>query len=144
VSSGEDLTRGQRAADAMRNGMGSWAFVGCALVFLALWMLYNRNTGFDRYPFILLNLVLSCLAALQGAILLIAAKRSDQIASQLAQHDFATNVEAEHEIRAVHHRIVELEERLVDLASANHELLRQNGVLLERLGGSGPAGDHRP
>jgi uncharacterized membrane protein len=44
--------------------------------------------GFDPYPFILLNLVLSCLAALQGAILLIAARRSDQIASELARHDY--------------------------------------------------------
>ncbi|MFC5238276.1 DUF1003 domain-containing protein [Pseudonocardia zijingensis] len=47
--------------------------------------------GFDPYPFILLNLVLSCLAALQGAILLIAAKRSDQIASELAHHDYGAD-----------------------------------------------------
>lgn len=71
--------------------MGSWAFVFTSLVFLAVWMLVNRNTGFDPYPFILLNLVLSCVAALQGAILLIAAKRSDQISSELAQHDYETD-----------------------------------------------------
>ena len=88
VRSGVKLTLGERAADAMRNGMGSWPFVICALIFLAIWMLYNGRKGFDPYPFILLNLVLSCLAALQGAILLIAAKRSDQIASELAQHTF--------------------------------------------------------
>ncbi len=69
--------------------MGSWAFVFAALAFLAVWMVANKTvTGFDKYPFILLNLVLSCLAAMQGAILLIAAKRSDQIASELAQHDY--------------------------------------------------------
>ncbi len=79
----------------MRNGMGSWAFVFSALVFLAVWMGYNRDTGFDKYPFILLNLVLSCLAALQGAILLIAAKRSDQIAAELARHDYHTDMKAE-------------------------------------------------
>jgi uncharacterized membrane protein len=56
---------------------------------------FNRDTGFDRYPFILLNLVLSCLAALQGAILLIAAKRSDQIAAELARHDYQTDTRAE-------------------------------------------------
>lgn len=77
-------SRGERWADRLRNGMGSWGFVISALVFLAGWMLGNRNVGFDPYPFILLNLVLSCLAAMQGAILLIAAKREDQISSELA------------------------------------------------------------
>lgn len=75
--------------------MGSWWFVFGALAFLAGWMAGNRNVGFDPYPFILLNLVLSCVAALQGAVLLIAAKRADQISSQLAQNDFETNQEAD-------------------------------------------------
>lgn len=70
IRSGDQLTFGERAADRLRNGMGSWGFVISAMVFLAGWMLGNRNVGFDRYPFILLNLVLSCLAAMQGAILL--------------------------------------------------------------------------
>ena len=87
VRSGEQLSLGERAADAMRNGMGSWTFVFGALIFLSCWMLYNGKKGFDPYPFILLNLVLSCIAALQGAILLIAAKRSDQISSELAKQD---------------------------------------------------------
>jgi uncharacterized membrane protein len=95
VRTGEQLTLGERAADKMRNGMGSWAFVFAALAFLAVWMLLNRNAGFDPYPFILLNLVLSCLAALQGAILLIAAKRSDQISSELAQHDYETDCQSQ-------------------------------------------------
>lgn len=95
VRSGARLTFGERAADKMRNGMGSWAFVFVALVFLAAWMGYNRGTGFDRYPFILLNLLLSCVAALQGAILLIAAKRSDQISSELARHDYHADLKAE-------------------------------------------------
>lgn len=84
--------------------MGSWGFVFGALVFLAGWMLGNRDVGFDKYPFILLNLILSCLAAMQGAILLIAAKREDQISSELARHDFETNLEADQivkEIRAL-------------------------------------------
>jgi uncharacterized membrane protein len=126
VPSGDDLTLGQRAADRMRNGMGSWAFVFAALVFLGVWMLFNRNSGFDPYPFILLNLVLSCLAAMQGAILLIAAKRSDQIASQLAQHDFDTDFHAAQ-------RIEELHARLEILSDDNHHLLEQNGLILEAL-----------
>lgn len=71
--------------------MGSWAFVGFAMLFLAVWMLGNRSSGFDPYPFILLNLVLSCVAAMQGAILLIAGKRSDQISSELAVNDYDTD-----------------------------------------------------
>jgi uncharacterized membrane protein len=88
VRSGDDLSLGERAADKMRNGMGSWGFVFGSLIFLGIWMATNNDSGFDKYPFILLNLVLSCLAALQGAILLIAAKRSDQVAGELAQHDY--------------------------------------------------------
>ena len=95
VRSGPRLTRGERAADHLRNGMGSWGFVFGAFVFLAGWMVGNRNIGFDKYPFILLNLILSCLAAMQGAILLIAAKREDQISSELAHHDYETNLEAD-------------------------------------------------
>ena len=57
-------------------------------------MIGNRNVGFDPYPFILLNLILSCVAALQGAILLIAARRADQVSAELAMHDYATNAES--------------------------------------------------
>lgn len=90
VRSGKQLTRGERAADVMRSGMGSWAFVGAFTLFMAVWMGFNGKHGFDAYPFILLNLMLSTLAGLQGAILLIAAKRADQISSELAQHAYET------------------------------------------------------
>jgi len=102
IRTGSDLTRGERAADKLRNGMGSWGFVFAALVFLAGWMIGNRDVGFDKYPFILLNLILSCLAAMQGAILLIAAKREDQISSDLAAHDYATNLEADQIVKSIH------------------------------------------
>jgi len=82
--------------------MGSWWFVIGALVFLAGWMVGNRGSGFDKYPFILLNLILSCIAALQGAILLIAAKREEQISSDLARHDYETNVEADRIVKEIH------------------------------------------
>lgn len=113
VRSRDQLTRGERAADALRNGMGSWGFVVGALVFLAGWMLGNRNVGFDPYPFILLNLVLSCVAALQGAILLIASKRQDQISSELAAHDYETNVEADEIVKSIRDAVQEIHAEVV-------------------------------
>lgn len=94
------LTRGERAADVLRNGMGSWRFVAGFIAFMLVWALINlwvRNP-WDAYPFILLNLFLSMLAGLQGAILLIAAKRQDAIAAAMAEHDFETDTEAKNGI----------------------------------------------
>ena len=88
VRTGAELTRGEKAADSVRNRMGSWGFVFFFLGFMVFWAGVNvfwlNNKGFDPYPFILLNLFLSMLAGLQGAILLIAAKRADAIAAEQA------------------------------------------------------------
>ena len=114
------LTPGQRAADILRNAMGSWPFVGLFLAFMAVWALANTFlVGWDRYPFILLNLFLSMLAGLQGAILLIAAKRQDGIAAALAQNDFDTNVAARSDI-----------ETLLDLHRQQLELLQDLRTML--------------
>jgi uncharacterized membrane protein len=92
VRSGDQLSLGERAADRMRNGMGSWPFVFGFFGFMILWALANSiihvggSHGFDPYPYILLNLFLSMLAGIQAAALLIAAKRADQIASEIALH----------------------------------------------------------
>lgn len=97
----QSLSRGERAADKVRNGMGSWGFVFSFVFVLTAWALANSISGFyhwDKYPFILLNLFLSMLAALQGSILLIAAKRVDSISAAMAQHDYETNVEAKKEV----------------------------------------------
>lgn len=98
------LSAGERAADRLRNGMGSWKFVFSFVAFMALWAILN-TVGFikhwDEYPFILLNLFLSMLAGLQGAILLIAAKRADALSGAMAQHDYDTNVAAKEEIEAL-------------------------------------------
>jgi uncharacterized membrane protein len=112
VRTGDQLTVGERAADRLRNGMGSWGFVIGALLFLAGWMVGNGRGGFDPYPFILLNLVLSCLAAMQGAILLIAAKRSDQVASELAAHDYAADLESDAAIKEVSSLVRAIHERV--------------------------------
>lgn len=99
----KELTLGERAADRVRNGMGSWPFVFAFLGSMGVWALVNSilaiggshgKKGFDPYPYILLNLFLSMVAGLQGAILLIAAKRADSISSELAMHTFK-NTEAD-------------------------------------------------
>ena len=120
VRSGDELTAGERAADRLRNGMGSWTFVLASLAFLGAWMALNRSAGFDPFPFILLNLVLSCLAALQGAILLIGAKRSDQIASELARHDY----EADTHTRAEQSQLLALLDRREDGEIRSQRLAR--------------------
>ena len=84
---------GERAADRMRNMMGSWPFVFCFFAVMIIWALVNtgvpsrlHHKAFDPYPYILLNLFLSMLAGVQAAALLIAAKRADAIASEIAIH----------------------------------------------------------
>ncbi len=94
VRSGDQLTVGERAADRMRNVMGSWPFVFCFFAVMIAWAIVNtvliahvlHHKAFDPYPYILLNLFLSMLAGVQAAALLIAAKRSDAIASEVAIH----------------------------------------------------------
>ncbi|MET3919564.1 DUF1003 domain-containing protein [Arthrobacter sp. UYEF20] len=124
------LSKGQRAADVMRNGMGSWPFVGTFVGFMIVWALLNSvvlaTVAWDPYPYILLNLFLSMLAGLQGAILLIAAKRQDAIAAAMAQHDYDTDLQAKAEI-----------ERLTALNNQQLEILRElREILGER--GEGP------
>jgi uncharacterized membrane protein len=139
VASGKQLTLGERAADKMRNTMGSWNFVFIFVLVMIAWAIVNSifffggtngKHGFDPYPYILLNLFLSMVAGLQGAILLIAAKRSDQIASQLATHDFETDTHAFERIEAVH-------TRLQEMAESNRQLLKQNNDILRRLAAAG-------
>jgi len=94
VRSGEELSLGERAADRMRNMMGSWPFVFCFFGVMITWAIVNtvlfehvlHHKAFDPYPYILLNLFLSMLAGVQAAALLIAAKRADAISSEVALH----------------------------------------------------------
>jgi len=108
VRSGDERTLGERAADHMRHGMGSWPFVFGFVVFMTAWMFVNSNTNhpFDAYPFILLNLMLSTLAGLQGAILLIAAKRADRISAELAKYHLEVS-EATKQMLEEHRQMLE-------------------------------------
>jgi uncharacterized membrane protein len=94
VRSGAQLTLGERSADRMRAMMGSWPFVFSFFGVMIAWAFVNtflfervlHHKAFDPYPYILLNLFLSMLAGVQAAALLIAAKRSDAISSEIALH----------------------------------------------------------
>jgi uncharacterized membrane protein len=120
----ESLTVGDRAADKLRNGMGSWGFVFGALFFLLGWTALNSLGGlhhWDKYPFILLNLFLSMLAALQGAILLIAAKRADAISAAMAEHDYQTNVAAKKEVE----ELMDINQRQLELIELIEKLIKE-------------------
>lgn len=108
VTSGDDRTLGERAADKMRLGMGSWGFVFSFTGAMLVWACYNlfSPNPFDPFPFILLNLMLSGLAGLQGAILLIAAKRADRIQAQLAEYHLQVS-EATKQMLADHKTMLE-------------------------------------
>lgn len=120
------LSKGDRAADRMRNGMGSWLFVFGFLLFMGGWALLNTLATihhWDKYPFILLNLFLSMLAGLQGAILLIAAKRVDAISAAMAEHDYQTNVQAKKEVEElmeINRQQLKRIEELIDLLKAKN------------------------
>lgn len=116
------LTAGQKAADKMRNTMGSWPFVFIFIIAMVIWAFLNTITPilhWDAYPFILLNLFLSMLAGLQGAILLIAAKRQDSISAAMAKHDYETNVRAKKEIE----ELMEIHETQVKMIQEIHDEL---------------------
>ena len=131
-------TLGQRAADRVASMGGSWAFVGLFAVSMALWvglnafLLFNRGTTFDPYPYILLNLFLSMLAAIQAPIILMSQNRHGERDRVHAEHDYEVNLKAELEIMLLHEKLDLLrEEQWEDLL----ELQRQQIRLLTTLSG---------
>ena len=109
-------TRGQKAADAVATFGGSWTFVGLfaavmlAWVGLNAWLLAQRGSTFDPYPFILLNLFLSMLAAIQAPVILMSQNRQAQKDRVTAEHDYEVNLKAELEIMLLHDKLDALRE----------------------------------
>ncbi len=139
----ESLTFGQRAADVMRNGMGSWPFIAVLVSLMLLWALINTavldDGSWDPYPYILLNLGLSMLAGLQGAVLLIAAKRQDGISAALALHDFETDTASKQEID----RLIQLSEQQLAIIlelQADFRRYQRNEASSDQHGGQTDAG----
>lgn len=87
VRSGDGLSPGERAADVLKRGMGTWSALFGVAAAIGIWILLQKTSfKWDIYPFILLNLCLSCLAAVQGIVLQISANRGDRISSEVALH----------------------------------------------------------
>lgn len=108
-------TRGQKAADKLTTWAGSWTFIISFLVFLVIWMIINVYAWietWDPYPFILLNLVLSCLAALQAPVILMSQNRAAERDRQRAEYDYAVNRKAEREIQELKKIVTRIERRL--------------------------------
>jgi len=134
----DQLTFGQRIADKVATFGGSWTFIGTFLLIMLLWMIWNTETAkrFDPFPFILLNLVLSCIAALQAPVIMMSQNRQAAKDRLMASNDFEVNVRAEMELVRLHARFDELRERdwqaLVDMQQRQLELLES--ILRERGG----------
>lgn len=115
-------TTGQIVADKVATFGGSWTFIIAFFLFIVCWMIVNiwmlANQAFDPYPFILLNLILSCLAAIQAPIIMMSQNRQEQKDRQRAEHDYMINLKAELEIKLLSEKM-------------DHLLVHQNKKLFE-------------
>jgi uncharacterized membrane protein len=131
----ESLTFGQRVADRVASFGGSWPFIGLFGLFLVAWVALNlvllgmRHTTFDPYPFILLNLILSMLAAVQAPVIMMSQNRHAAKDRIDAAHDYEVNLRAELEIMALQQKIDVLREQqwneLLELQTHQIELLER-------------------
>ena len=131
----EELTLGQRMADLIATFGGSWTFIISFFLFLFSWIILNAfvlgNHQYDPYPFILLNLILSCLAAIQAPIIMMSQNRQEQKDRERAEHDYKINLKAELEIKLlsekVDHLIVQQNKKLIEIQELQLDYL--NDVL---------------
>lgn len=130
-------TLGQRIADRVAAVGGSWRFIIGFGLFLMIWILVNvlvfSNRGFDPYPFILLNLLLSCLAAIQAPIIMMSQNRQEEKDRERAKKDYMINLKSELEIRILHekidHLIMHQQQQLLEIQKVQVDMLND---LLER------------
>jgi len=129
----QELTVGERLADRIAAVGGSWLFISAFGLFLLLWIAGNSlallHRPFDPYPFILLNLVLSCLAAIQAPIIMMSQNRQEAKDRRRSENDYRVNLKAELEIRHLHEKIDHLLsrqwERLAEIQRIQVELLSE-------------------
>ena len=104
----EKYTLGQRSADAIARFAGSWAFIFAFTGVLILWMVINTilaSNAFDPYPFILLNLVLSCVAAIQAPLIMMSQNRQEEKDRRRAENDYKVNLKTEIMIEDLHDKV---------------------------------------
>ena len=130
---------GQRAADAVATFGGSWTFVGLFAAAMLFWvglnafLLMSRGKTFDPYPYILLNLFLSMLAAIQAPVILMSQNRQSEKDRRTAEHDYEVNLKAELEIMLLHEKIDLLREKQwEELLDLQKEQLKLLAALIEK------------
>ncbi|MEL7569950.1 MAG: DUF1003 domain-containing protein [Eubacteriaceae bacterium] len=121
------LTLGQRVADKMADVAGSWGFIISFCAVLIFWIILNiviLSRPFDAYPFILLNLVLSMLAAIQAPIIMMSQNRQETKDRQRAENDYKINLKAEIILEDIHAKIVALTKQQQHLSKKIEEIER--------------------
>ncbi|MES2811015.1 MAG: DUF1003 domain-containing protein [Bacteroidota bacterium] len=124
-------TFGQKIADKVAEFGGSWTFIISFLSFLVIWICVNAfvflNKGFDPYPFILLNLILSCIAALQAPVIMMSQNRQEEKDRERSKNDYMINLKSELEIRMLHekidHLIMHQEEALLEMQKVQIDMM---------------------
>jgi uncharacterized membrane protein len=127
------LTFGERLSDRIADFGGSWAFIIIFFCILAVWIAINTVAlllkPFDPYPYIFLNLVLSCLAAMQAPVIMMSQNRQEDRDRLRSQHDYQVNLKAELEIRHLHQKVDHLLkqqwERLIEIQNVQLELMEE-------------------
>jgi uncharacterized membrane protein len=125
------LTLGQKLADRIAEFGGSWAFISLFTLFIFLWISTNVYLlvarPFDPYPFILLNLILSCIAAVQAPVIMMSQNRQEEKDRERSKHDYKVNLKAELEIRMLHekidHLILNQQQKLWEIQQIQIEML---------------------
>lgn len=128
----EELSLGQRLADLVAEFGGSWGFIIFFGVFIVCWIILNvywlGNRGFDPYPFILLNLILSCIAAIQAPIIMMSQNRQEEKDRERAKKDYMVNLKSELEIRMLHekmdHLVMHQQQRLLEIQQLQIEMMQ--------------------
>ncbi|WP_343669838.1 DUF1003 domain-containing protein [Chitinophaga sp.] len=145
-----NLTYGQKLADKIADFGGSWTFIIIFLSFILCWMALNiywlANKGFDPYPFILLNLILSCLAALQAPVIMMSQNRQEEKDRIRAKNDYMINLKSELEVRILHekidHLIIHQQQDMMEMQQTQVEMLSEMSAAIKKLSGEGN-GNHR-
>ena len=127
------MTLGDRLSDRLADFGGSWIFISIFMGMLIIWMVINTwlllEKPFDPYPYILLNLVLSCLAAIQAPVILMSQNRQEAKDRLRSEHDYEVNVKAEIEIRKLHekldHLLMHQWQRLMEIQQLQVDLMEE-------------------